>query len=189
MTVDDTLNDNLVYVSATAVPAATPTVSGQIIRFTGQNIAQGASVTYTIRVRVKDNALANTTIANVVSAIDPADPQNPSTGIDPNPPTVAGADLQSIKMNHAGSSVKPGQEYSYSIIVNNVGGGGAAGVTITDAVNSNLIVLGAAGGTVSGQDVSWTNQTIPAGTARPIPSPLRCGIRLRQVRSFPTSPL
>jgi uncharacterized repeat protein (TIGR01451 family)/LPXTG-motif cell wall-anchored protein len=167
--ITDTLPSELTYVSST--PGGC-TVSGQTVTCAPGLVASGASVTYTVTVRVDaavtpGSAIANT--ANVTSTTpDPATGNNTSTARWPDSTGLADLSLAKKAQLPAGQhDIRPGGTFQYAVTVHNAGPSDAARTTVTDPLPASLAFVSSADGcTARGRTVTCGPVDIPAGSTR-----------------------
>jgi uncharacterized repeat protein (TIGR01451 family) len=141
-TVTDVLPSGLTFVSATGGA----THSGGAISFTAGAVAPGGSESFTVTVLVGATAtgsIANTaTVAPPSGVVDPDPSDNSATDTDPLVPTV---DLRINKSNGV-TSLIPGTQTTYTIVVTNGGPSTVTGATVADVLPSGLTFVSATGG-------------------------------------------
>ena len=145
VTMTDVLPAQLQFVSISSSPAGftctTPAVNANgTVTCTAATMASGASVTFTLNVRVNPSA-APGTISNTATVASPtADPDNgdrsstaPDTTI-----TAGSADLSIVK-NTTATTVPANSTFTYTITISNAGPNAAANVSMTDVLPASLL--------------------------------------------------
>ncbi len=153
----------LTYSSASG---ATCVVSGTTVNCTLGNMTSGQSipVVFTFAAPAISNCTqttvqATTTVASTTS--DPALANNTSQTVSTTL-TCPTANLSIYKTDNR-TTAAIGDTLSYQIILTNTSSVAATGVTVSDSVPYGLTILTVSnGGTINGQNVTWTNLTVPA---------------------------
>ena len=171
ITVTDTLDANLTFVSATPLPGGTCSVAGQVVTCTTTaSIAAGASVFIPITVNVPANAPA--TVTNNVTVAGGGD-TNPANNSFVLPSSVSAPDLTISKTANPVAFTQ-GQSGAYTITANNIGNAPSSGtVTVTDTLDPSLTFVSATGSSWScsaaGQVVTCTTSVVIAAGASASP--------------------
>ncbi len=155
--VDDTTPAGLTFVSNTGdCTTAFPCNLG--------TLANGATRTITTTFSVPANYAGVSPITNVASVASPTDPSGPHTD-DATTPVVANAALTILK-TALDTSVAPGTNATYTIVVTNNGPSDAANVTVTDPAPAGLTFVSNTGACTAAFPCNLG--TIPAGQNRTI---------------------
>ncbi len=171
ITITNLFNTQATNVTVTdAVPAGVTalaasdggTANGQTITWSNITVPANGTKTLTLVASVNNNVANGTVLTNtatVNNAFTATDITTVSTGNTGQQFTVTKTDNQ--------TTVTPGQTYSYTIIITNNFGTQATGVTVTDALPSNISFVSASdGGTLNGSTVTWSNLTVNANSTR-----------------------
>ena len=149
--VTDTLPSNVTFLSASGAVR-----NGNTVTYTVGSIAAGQTVNLSLQVQVNAGTSNGTLISNTAS-IGTVSAQDTTT--------VQGTTQATLTLSLTDSTdpVAPGQSYTYSIQLTNIGGTPATGVGLTQVLDGDTEFLSASNnGTNSNNVVTWTNLTIPA---------------------------
>ncbi|MCD7948597.1 MAG: DUF11 domain-containing protein, partial [Oscillospiraceae bacterium] len=157
VTITDALPDGVTFVSTTGGGThSNGTVSWHIY-----SVADGATGTVTVTVRVNENA--PTIIVNEAKLVWSADSDNPETSETETPVGSYKYVSEGSDAGYEGTAVKPGDEITYVIkYINNTGED--ATVEITDVLPDGLEFVSASdNGDENSGTVTWTIANVPAG--------------------------
>jgi uncharacterized repeat protein (TIGR01451 family) len=164
VTIRDTLPDSTTFTGA----SAGGTTAGRAVSWPAFDLADGASVTRTVTVRVAATVPAGVeTLLNAVTVADDG-----THGIDPDPANNAVQDSDAldaapdlaITKTDGIAAVLPGTTLRYVLTVTNRGNQGAAGVRVTDTLPEHLTFFAASdSGAESGLTITWPPFDLPAG--------------------------
>lgn len=130
-------------------------------------LAAGASGSVTLKVKVKSSATNGTTISNLAGIDSDQSPPLHSSRITHR--VHFGTVVLSIEKSAnpvSGSTVKEGDNITYTLTYKNSGNQAATGVKITDLLPDNTSFVQASdGGTLSGGVVSWSIGTVAADSS------------------------
>ena len=131
--VSDTLPTGTTYVSASPAPASAPPVgSGGTVTWNLGDLAAGASGTLTLTVATAAG-MSGTTVTNTATLTN-----NVSAPVEASATSeLRRPDVRIIK-SASTTSLAPGQAFSYTVTVQNVGNYQATGVTVTDVLPSYI---------------------------------------------------
>jgi uncharacterized repeat protein (TIGR01451 family) len=131
---------------------------GGVVTWPMRDIPNGLTVQYTVTLRAPSAAGQFTNTASVTSAVSDPVPANNTDGAQT---VVTVADLSLSKSGPANATAA--ETITYDIIVTNAGPSAAANVVVTDTLPTDATFIDAsAGGTLSGNVVTWTVQSIAA---------------------------
>lgn len=161
--INDDLNPNLIYISSDPVA----TLSGTLASFDLGTVAAGSSGSVTFQAMIDPNLSAGvTSIDNfaVISSNETADlgSNTVTTNIGtPNPNTSS----MQIEKTVSSTDATLGDELTYTVSYRNVGDATANGVTITDAIDSNLENVSVNdSGNIDNNVISWNIGDVAANT-------------------------
>ncbi len=158
VSVVDILNSNLTFQSA----SDGGTANSQTVTWSNLTIGANSSRTLVLYAVIKNNAVNGTVITNTATvngSFTGTDTTTVNTGNTGQQFTVAKTDNQ--------TTVSAGQTYSYTITVTNNFSTQATGVTVTDALPSNVTYVSASdSGFLNGNTVTWNNLTVNANSQR-----------------------
>ncbi len=144
-------------------------ISGQTVTCQIGTLQNGSTATVTIRVTATAGACPSVTNRGTVSATNesPGSTGNNTSNDVTVPVTCPGPELEIGKSSGAPSTgVAPGESFTYTIVVDNTGGGAATGVVVSDTIPTGLDITGtSAGCSVSGQTVTCQLGTLAAGAS------------------------
>ena len=143
--VTDSIPENFTIVSS----SITNNGSGNNMVFELGNLAHNESTTITINVRVNDTSSFET-VNNVASV----SADNNSSVSDNALVTISDSNLTIVK-NASSTTARPGDEYTYTIVVTNEGQIDSNSFTITDTIDSRLEIVSAPGANIAGQEVTF----------------------------------
>ena len=152
-TVSDLFPSDLTNITYSSV--STGTVTGNTTDGTGDitdtvNMTSGSTITYTINATISPDATGTITNTASVTAPDGVTDSNPENNSATDVDTLQPATNLSVTKTDNVTTVTPGQDLTYSIIVANNGPSDVAGATVVDNPPSSL------------QDVTYTS--VPTGT-------------------------
>ncbi len=172
----DVLDDaDLVAGSLTASAGAVPTVSGSTLSWTG-NIAQGAKVTLTYKVKVKTDFSSAATLVNTIVGKGTAPggsevPSNCVTGVEVDCTTTHEVPATSVKIEKTDNkqSVAPGETLTYDVTVTNTGADAVTNVVAVDSLPAGVTYVSATdAGTYdsAARTVTWNVGSVAAGAVK-----------------------
>lgn len=142
------------------------TVSGQTVTCKVGDLAGGGKTSVTITVKATDGACPSVDNKATVSASNEPSGNtgnNTSNTVTLNV-TCPNPDVKITKSSDApATGVKPGDSFTYTIKVMNVGGSTATNIKVNDTIPSSLTITGAPGCNISGQSVTCDLGNIDAG--------------------------
>lgn len=146
LTVEDLINSNLEIISA----SNNGEINGQKITWTLTTLESNQTKQLTIKVKVKDNVLSNTSIENVVTLNEEG--KNPiNSNID-----ILVLDSEIIvEKTVSKTKIMPNEMFTYYILISNIGDISSNDITITDVVDTNLEIISAENATINGQTITW----------------------------------
>lgn len=155
LTITDVIDSRLEIVSA---PNAT--INGQTITWHIASLPEGETENFTVSVRVAGNVANNTVINNVVTLIEPGKPdKSDDEDVTVKKPIL---NINKVAYNDDGEKIiAPGEEFNYRITVSNTGSIASDEITITDNINSLLTIVDSDAGTVTGNRITWTIDSLP----------------------------
>ena len=156
MTITDVIDSRLEIVRASGA-----SVNGQTITWHVSSLGISESKRFTVVVRVKKEIADNTVINNVVTLSEPGKPdQTDDENVTVKKPIL---NITKVAYNAEGEkTVAPGEEFYYQITVTNTGSIASSLITIYDDINSLLTIVDSDGGTVNGNRITWTIDSLPA---------------------------
>ena len=158
------LSDTVPARTSFASATAGGTLSGNTVTWAIGGLSAGAGGSVELQVRVDSPLPDGTTISNDVSSIESN--EVPAVGGGTVSTTVTSAPLLSIVLSGAPDPVAAGGALTYTLDYGNGGNADATGVVITDTVPLDTSLVSAtAGGTLSGNSVSWAIGNLAAGAA------------------------
>jgi uncharacterized repeat protein (TIGR01451 family)/fimbrial isopeptide formation D2 family protein len=168
--VTDTLPSDTTFVSCSTVPVVSCTAAGGVVTATFPVLAGGGGqATLAITMTVDDPQPAGVNgITNVVTVEDDGtngDDPTPDNNTDSDTDILEAAPDLTVVKNNGVQLRDPGDRYTYTITVSNVGNQGATGVTVTDTLPTatTFVSCTPVDCVVSGQTVTWTIAELPAG--------------------------
>jgi uncharacterized repeat protein (TIGR01451 family) len=171
-TIDDAIPANTTAVG-NAVTSSGAVVSQSPVKVTGMSVPVGSTQTVTFSVKIDDDTIVGTEIANQGSVT--YDPDGPNCPLETKTnvsnivknSVVGGAAITAVKSVSPVTAVAPGDGLNYTIVLTNNGDLTVAGATFEDAIPANTTAVGnatASSGTVASQDpVRVTGISIPVG--------------------------
>lgn len=156
LTITDVIDSRLEIVRASGA-----SVNGQTITWHVSSLGISESKRFTVVVRVKKDIADNTVINNVVTLSEPGKPdQTDDEDVTVKKPIL---NITKVAYNAEGEkTVAPGEEFYYQITVTNTGSIASSLITIYDDINSLLTIVDSDGGTVNGNRITWTIDSLPA---------------------------
>ena len=156
LTITDVIDSRLEIVRASGA-----SVNGQTITWHVSSLGISESKRFTVVVRVKKEIADNTVINNVVTLSEPGKPdQTDDEDVTVKKPIL---NITKVAYNAEGEkTVAPGEEFYYQITVTNTGSIASSLITIYDDINSLLTIVDSDGGTVNGNRITWTIDSLPA---------------------------
>ena len=156
LTITDVIDSRLEIVRASGA-----SVNGQTITWHVSSLGISESKRFTVVVRVKKEIADNTVINNVVTLSEPGKPdQTDDENVTVKKPIL---NITKVAYNAEGEkTVAPGEEFYYQITVTNTGSIASSLITIYDDINSLLTIVDSDGGTVNGNRITWTIDSLPA---------------------------
>ena len=156
LTITDVIDSRLEIVRASGA-----SVNGQTITWHVSSLGISESKRFTVVVRVKKDIADNTVINNVVTLSEPGKPdQTDDEDVTVKKPIL---NITKVAYNAEGEkTVAPGEEFYYQITVTNTGSIASSLITIYDNINSLLTIVDSDGGTVNGNRITWTIDSLPA---------------------------
>lgn len=156
LTITDVIDSRLEIVRASGA-----SVNGQTITWHVSSLGISESKRFTVVVRVKKEIADNTVINNVVTLSEPGKPdQTDDEDVTVKKPIL---NITKVAYNDEGEkTVAPGEEFYYQITVTNTGSIASSLITIYDDINSLLTIVDSDGGTVNGNRITWTIDSLPA---------------------------
>ena len=131
-------------------------VSNGVVTWAGLDLANGASVTYTLLVTAPLSGYLTNSAASTSSTPDP-DPSN-NDGTSPLSRVITSVSaLADVAVFKSGpTSVVVGASFAYTITVTNLGPSAAGNVIVSDILPTNFVFVGASsGGVLAGNVVTW----------------------------------
>ena len=156
LTITDVIDSRLEIVRASGA-----SVNGQTITWHVSSLGISESKRFKVVVRVKKDIADNTVINNVVTLSEPGKPdQTDDEDVTVKKPIL---NITKVAYNAEGEkTVAPGEEFYYQITVTNTGSIASSLITIYDDINSLLTIVDSDGGTVNGNRITWTIDSLPA---------------------------
>ena len=156
LTITDVIDSRLEIVRASGA-----SINGQTITWHISSLNPSESERFTVVVRVKSDVADNTVINNVVTLREPGKPdQTDDEDVTVKKPIL---NITKVAYNDEGEkTIAPGEEFYYQITVTNTGSIASGLITITDNINSLLTIVDSDGGTVNGNRITWTIDSLPA---------------------------
>jgi uncharacterized repeat protein (TIGR01451 family) len=160
----DTLPDSTTFVSA----SNGGTTAGRVVTWPAFDLAEGASTTRTVTVRVASTVPAG--LESLVNTVTVAD--DGTHGVEPEPANNTAQDSDvldatpdlAITKTDGVAEVLPGTTLRYVLTITNRGTQGAAGVRVTDTLPEHLTFFAASdSGAESGLTITWPAFDLPAG--------------------------
>ena len=195
-TITDTLPQ---YVTLTGTPTAS---DGSVVTNTGTttalslstagSIPAGGTVTITLPVTV-GAAAPNGQLAANIATVNPGGGGQPSTGVEPNPPTIADPLLTVTKTNNVTAPIPPGTSFNYTMIITNIGNLATANpITITDTLPQYVTLTGtptAIDGSVVTNSGTNTNLDLSVATSLPANGIITITLPVTVATTAPAGPL
>ncbi len=155
LTITDVIDSRLEIVRASGA-----SINGQTITWHISSLDPSESERFTVVVRVKSDVANNTVINNVVTLREPGKPdQTDDEDVTVKKPIL---NITKVAYNDEGEkTIAPGEEYYYQITVTNTGSIASGLITITDNINSLLTIVDSDGGTLNGNRITWTIDSLP----------------------------
>ncbi len=161
-----TVTDSLPVYTTFAWADAGGALVGDQVRWLSQTVPAGQSLVLRFGVTVTAGLTHGTLINNGDYGL--STPEGLTAFGEPVIVPVENPPLLSISKNDAPDPVAVGGLLGYTLVVENDGqpGGDATGLVVTDTLpNDTLFARASAGGTLVGDQVRWSDQSLPAGTS------------------------
>lgn len=146
LTIEDLINSNLEIISA----SNNGEINGQTITWNLTTLEAKQTKTLTIKVKVKEGVLSNTSIENVVTLNEVGKaPINSSVDV-----LVLDSQI-TVEKTVSKTELRPNDTFTYYITISNIGDTYSNDIIITDVIDANLEIISAENATINGQTITW----------------------------------